>query len=115
MRYVSVELLRAWGSPARRDTITQPAGGPGPDPGPGPGAPISRVSRAAAPHVRASVLLARETSRYTRARARCSLSLFLFLFAILIEPRYERIERSIGIDPHEDLWSSPLVITIHRV
>jgi len=46
----------------------------------------------------------RETSRYAPA---LSLSpLFFSLAAILIEPRYERIERSIGIDLPEDLWSS---------
>lgn len=50
----------------------------------------------------------RETSRYAPARYLFpSLHFsFSFLAAILIEPRYERIERSIGIDLLEDLWSS---------
>lgn len=104
MRYVSVELLRAWG------TITRP-------PREGPGGPTTGVSLYVGSYIFQA--FTRERHRDTRAR---SISPSYFFpspraraRAILIEPRYGRIERSIGIDRLEDLWSPRLVITIHEV
>lgn len=104
MRYVSVELLRAWG------TITRP-------PREGPGGPMTGVSLYVGSYIYFKLLPARNIEIRALARSRL---LILPLRpararAILIEPRYGRIERSIGIDRLEDLWSPRLVITIHEV
>lgn len=104
MRYVSVELLRAWG------TITRP-------PREGPGGPTTGVPLYVGSYIYQA--FTRERHRDTRSLARSRLFFIFFpprpARAILIEPRYGRIERSIGIDRLEDLWSPRLVITIHEV
>lgn len=94
---------------ARVGTITQPAGGL-------ESRDLVRV-RLSVAHVSVSELFTRETSGYQPLELYPYISFPLSsLFAtILIESRYERIERSIGVDLPEDLWSSIRYITIHEV
>lgn len=109
MRYVSVELLRAWGR-ARVGTITQPAGGPGPGPGPGP--PPARVRPFVCPR---ELLPARH--RDTLARYIPS---FLFL-ALSRTADFNRaaLRANRKISRHCDrlprIYDPRLVISIHEV
>jgi len=99
----------------RVGTITQPAGGPGP----GPVQPRAQPPPSPAHLCAPPCFYPRDIEMLARSLPILSSSLPSFCprAAILIEPRYERIERSIGIDLREDLWSrtryyhSPSIIT----